>query len=107
MFGVGGCDMSVASTTSNLTNVLYMDNIGIVASWTGTTPIGAIFIDASNDGSNWVTLDFGTGISVSGNTGSHVININQFPYNQIRARYVKTSGTGTLTLTLTVKQMGA
>lgn len=98
--------MSLASTTSSTTTVGYLDNVGVLLSWTGTSPVGAITFDVSNDNSNWVSLDFGSVIAISGNTGSHVISINQLPFIYIRAKYTKTSGTGTLTASLNAKQVG-
>lgn len=114
MFGSSGCDMSAAATTSTITGVNNDDNIGIIASWTGTSPVGVLIIEASNDynattstAGTWVTLDFGSSIAISGNTGSHQININQLPYSYLRATYTKTSGTGTLKLYMTSKSVGA
>jgi hypothetical protein len=104
MFGASGADMSVASTTSNITTVTNLDNLGLVCSWSGTSPVGAIAIQASNDSSTWVALDFGSTIAISGNTGSHLINIKNIPYCYVRAVYTKTSGIGTLGLSITAKQ---
>lgn len=113
MFGASGVDMSVASTTSAITNVENTDNIGIVLNWSGSSPVGTMTVDCSNDydvqspaAAHWVSLDFGSAISVSGNTGSSIININQLPYTWLRAVYTKGSGTGTLTAKLSSKQTG-
>jgi hypothetical protein len=106
MFTSSGADLSQSSVTSSVTNVTYGDNIGIAVNWTGTSPVGALDIQVSNDGSTWVSLDFGSSIAISGNSGNALININQLPYAQIRAVYTKTSGTGTLYASLTAKQTG-
>lgn len=106
MFGSAGCDMSVSSTTSSSTSVQNTDNIGIILSWTGTSPVGTVTISGSNDNSTFVDLDFGSTISISGNTGSDLLNINQFPCAYIRIKYTKGSGTGTLTASMTTKQIG-
>ena len=102
-------DMS-ANITTETTNVLNVDNIGIVASWNGTSPVGTLFVDVSNDEgtspTNWATLDFGVSIAIANNTDSGVININQVPFVWLRVRYVRTSGTGTLTLALSMKRNG-
>lgn len=106
MFGSSGADMS-GSRTSNITTVQYMDNVGIVVNWTGTSPVGTFTVEVSND--NFLTsstLDFGSTITISGNSGSHLIDINQLPYGYIRAKYNFTSGTGTLTAVLSSKQLG-
>jgi hypothetical protein len=83
-----------------------------MVNWTGSSPVGELFFDASNDYApssglgTWQALDFGSQIIISGNTGSHTIAINQLPYRFVRARYVKTSGTGTLIANLSAKQIG-
>jgi hypothetical protein len=106
MFGSSGADMSQASVTSNVTRTEYLDNVGIILSWTGTSPVGTLAIQASTDNTTWVALDFGSTISISGNTGTHILNINQVPFSYLRAVYTKTSGTGTLTALLSSKQVG-
>lgn len=106
MFTASGADLSQSSVTSNTTNVTYGDNIGIAVNWTGTSPVGTLDIQVSNDGTTWLSLDFGAAIAISGNTGNHLLNIKQLPYAQIRAVYTKTSGTGTLFASLTSKQVG-
>lgn len=106
MFGTAGANMATASTTSAVTEVQYMDNIGIVLNWTGSTPIGSVLISASNDQLTWVSLDFGATIDIAGNTGNHIIEITQLPFGYLRAVYTKGSGTGTLFGSLTCKQVG-
>lgn len=105
MFGAGA-NMATASTTSSSTNVQYTDNIGIVLAWTGSTPIGTITVQGSNDNTNWATLDFGSAISITGDSGTDLLNINQFPCSYIRIVYTKSSGTGTITASMTTKQIG-
>ena len=105
MFGPAGADLSQASVTSNQTSGLYMDNIGIALTWSGS-PVGTMVIQQSNDGSTWLDLDFGAVINIDNTTSNHFIYINQFPGDYIRAVYTKTSGTGTLNASLTMKQIG-
>lgn len=113
-FGSSGCDMS-SSQTSTYSNVLGMDNIGLLLSWSGaSSPVGSFSVEVSNDYNNsnainsgtWIALDFGSTISISGSSGSHEININQLPYSWIRTKYTRTSGSGTLNVFLSAKQMG-
>ncbi len=104
--------------TSAVSTVAFMDNIGILAVWSGTSPVGTIAIDGSADPlvgaggtayapTNWSQITTSPSpISVSGNSGTANVTINQFPFNWIRVRYVFTSGTGTLTANLTAKQIG-
>lgn len=106
MFGTTGADMSQSSVTSSTTEINYQDNAGIIVTWAGTSPVGQFFVDVSNDNTNWVTLDFGSAVSISGDSGSHAIDMTQLPFSYIRSRYVKTSGTGTLNANLTIKEIG-
>lgn len=107
MFGTAGANMATAGTqTSNVTEVLNMDNVAIIANWTGTSPVGVLTVQVSNDQIVWSDLDFGSSIAVSGNSGSHDLVMNQLPHTYLRAAYVKTSGVGTLYCSLTLKQVG-
>jgi len=96
-----------ATTSSDATNVQYLDKASIFVEWTGTVPVGAITVQARNksDGT-WYDLDFGSAISVSGATGSHSIVLNEVPFVDIRLTYTRTSGTGTITATLVSKAVG-
>lgn len=111
MFGTAGADLS-GSVTSSATNIEYKDNVGITLSWTGSTPIGTLAIQCSNDFGaigvvtpTWIALDFGTTISITGNTGSSLITMNQLPFTAIRAVYTRVSGTGTLSALLSGKEI--
>lgn len=102
-----------ASFTTEVTNVQFIDNIGLIFTWAGTLPIGEIFVDVSNDDVlldsqiiNWSSLDFGSANSITGSTGDAILNINQVPFTWIRVRYVRTSGTGTMFIDVTTKQSG-
>lgn len=95
------------------TSSINLDSGSIVVEWTGTTPVGVITIEATNDdpkdplGATYRDLDFGSAINVSGNSGSHEIILNQLPFRAFRFRYTASSGTGSLTATLTAKTLGA
>ena len=81
--------------TSSPTNIRYLDNVGIELVWTGT-PTGTFYIEGTVSGNTWQALDFGSAVSAVGAEGSHLLNINQCPYDQLRISYIATSGTGTL-----------
>lgn len=99
--------------TTEITAVKNSDNIGIQLVWTGSSPSGEVFIQTSNDYNEqlstgtWTDLDFGTPILITGNSGSHLININLVPFAFVRLFYDRTSGTGTLVATLVMKTVGA
>lgn len=90
-------------------------------SWSGTSPVGTIKIQVSNDYSidaggavsnagTWSTIDLVYGgvvvssIPVSGNTGNGLIDIETGAY-AIRSVYTFTSGVGTLQAKITCKVM--
>ncbi len=106
-------DMSAASITSAVT-ILQSLTLGTYAySWSGTTPIGNIAIQISNDyalnpdgsvknAGTWNTVyvvlngsSTVNAIPVSGNTGNGIVEWSTGAY-AIRTVYTKTSGVGTL-----------
>lgn len=106
-------DMSQASTTSSVTILQSLTVGSYTYSWAGTTPIGTLSVQISNDYSvnpdgtvknagTWntifFTLDGATVVNsapVTGNSGNGVIEWSTGAY-AIRTIYTKTSGTGTL-----------
>lgn len=97
------------SQTSGKTSIEGIDNVALQAVWNGTSPVGVLYVEVSVEANpvNWDALDFGSAISISGNTGMHTININQHAFKWLRVRYVRTSGTGTMTVTELGKTVGA
>lgn len=98
---------------ANPTNVTWLDNAGITVQWTGT-PVGVIEVYVSNDKAgpfpnhpvqNWQLLDFGTSIVVDNTNSSIVINMNQLPFVWLALKYVRGSGSGTLSAQMTVKEV--
>lgn len=100
-------NMALASITSAVTNILFHDNIGFEFDWTGSSPVGSIAIQVSysyfqdQNGNvistgTWTALTLSPAASVSGASGSIVIDLNQLSAPWIRAVYTKVSGTGTL-----------
>lgn len=105
--GVSG-DMSAASITSLVTVITNISMMSYSYSWTGTSPVGTITVQVSNDYSQnaagavlnagtWNTLPLSAATGVSGNTGNGLVDIDQLGANAIRTVYTKTSGVGTLT----------
>lgn len=106
-------DMSTASITSAVT-IIQSITLGTYSySWSGTSPLGNLAIQISDDYSvypngavnnagTWntvyVTLNGSSvvnAIPVSGNTGNGIVEWSSGAY-AIRTVYTKTSGTGTL-----------
>ena len=102
-------DMSADITTADasVTDVEAKDRALFHASWVGSSPVGSISIEFSNDKSNWIALDFGSVITVTGNSGYHLVMINMIAFKYVRAKYNRTSGTGTLNVKLKAVSEGA
>jgi len=105
-------DISVATNqTSDIVYIPFLDNVGITVHWSGSSIDGELKIEVSNQQENpqeamsWIELDFGQAIMISGNSGNHLINCNNVPFNALRLRYVATSGSGTLTAILQSKMV--
>lgn len=88
-------DMS-GDITSSVSTVEQVDQITYDISWTGSTPVGEIFVQYSNNNESWNNLDFGTTIDISGNSGSHKIDVQLITSKYMRLFYDFTSGTGTI-----------
>jgi hypothetical protein len=90
----------INSTAVNISGVL---GYSIQAIWTaGSTPVGVLKLQGSNDNSNWSDISGATS-NVSGNTGNSVFNASGVYYNYVRLVYTNTSGTGTLDASLVTK----
>lgn len=107
-------DMSATTITSSATILRSMSGCSYTFSWSGTSPVGTLSVEVSNDYSlnpdgsvnnagtwNPLTLNvsgtFVASIPVSGNTGKGAINVSEIEFWAIRTVYTKASGTGTLT----------
>lgn len=110
---INGASMA-ATITSPPTIVQNMSMISYDISWTGSSPSGVIYAQSSNtysqnaDGTvanagDWNNLPLSTPATVSGNTGSGVIEIDATAMFAIRIQYVPVSGTGSLSATVTGK----
>jgi hypothetical protein len=92
-----------ADRTSDEMEIDFLDNFSIILNWTGTSPVGVLYVQVSNSKKEdatpvWENLTFDNGnVAISGNTGSHLININQAPFKKMRLFYDRTSGSGNLT----------
>ncbi len=114
---------NMAGSLTSEPTVLQTLTVGAYTySWSGTTPVGAISIEASNDYSldaagnvknagTWTalyfTLDGSTVVNsapVTGNTGTGLIEFSTGAY-AIRTKYTRTSGIGTLQAVIAGKVM--
>lgn len=97
-----------SNITSEITNTKNLDKASIHLSWTGTSPVGVITVEAKNgENDSWYTLDFGASISIAGNSGEHQLVFNEMPFTDLKLQYTATSGTGTIEAVYTAKTTGA
>lgn len=94
-------DMS-GNLESEVTNIATIDNVSIQLVWTGT-PTGSFYVDGSADGANWTPLSLSPAPIASGAAGNWLIDMTQLSFLHIRVRYVASSGSGSLTVTIAGK----
>lgn len=110
-----------SSITSDVTIIQKLSMPSYSYSWSGTSPVGTISVQISNDYSQnadgsvknegtWTAiyfqLDGGSMVNsapVTGNTGTGFIDVPITGAFAIRTVYTRASGTGTLTATLAAK----
>lgn len=109
-------DMS-GNLTSRVTILERVSMMSYAYSWSGSTPIGTVSVQVSNDYSEnpdgsvktagtWNSLVLGyngtqaSTIPVTGNTGNGFIDIDSQAGYAIRTIYTAASGTGTLNVTV-------
>lgn len=99
-------DMS-GTITSKVTIISNISMMSYSYSWVGTSPIGTITVQVSDDYTQnaegvvsnpgtWNTLPLSSSPAVSGNTGNGLIDIDQLGAYAIRTIYTPVSGIGSL-----------
>jgi hypothetical protein len=112
-------DMSAATITSTATILQSITSLNYAVTWTGTTPIGTLAVQASDDykadgatvlnAGTWNTVPLTvsgatvTSVPITGNTGNGMIDIDGIAAYAVRLLYTKTSGVGTLVAVVTGK----
>lgn len=100
-------DMSLASLTSNACDLNSMFGYAVQAIVSGS-PVGILYIQASCDSASFsfnseiVNWSIVSQVSISDN-GKFMINCDAAFYRWVRVMYVKTSGTGSLTVNINTK----
>jgi len=106
-------DMST-TLTSAVTIIQKLSSIAYSYSWSGTSPVGTVSVQVSNDYSQnadgsvrnagtWDTVPLSAATNVSGNTGVGFIDMNGVGAYAIRTLYTPISGTGTLQAVINAK----
>lgn len=100
-----------ADIISSVTIVQKLSMISYSATWSGSSPVGTLAVEISNDYSknaqgvvsnagNWTVL---TSSAVSGNSGTIFFDVVQTAGFAIRLHYTRTSGSGSITATINAK----
>lgn len=90
---------------SDAINVQWLDNIYFTVNFTGT-PTGTFYVEGSGDGGvNWQRVRLLTNPVASGAPDSVGIEINQAPMPLLRVVYSRISGSGTMNVFVTAKEL--
>jgi hypothetical protein len=91
-------DMSGDLTTSAV-KTLHLSKAAFTFKWTGAAT-GDFYIQGSADGGiTWDDLTLDGGVpAAAGSAGHHTVNLQGLGFDQMRARYDFSSGTGALTV---------
>lgn len=93
------------NVTSTSINVQWLDNIYFSITFTGT-PTGTFAVQGSGDGGvNWQNVRLLTSPVASGTADTVGIEINQAPMPLLRVVYTRISGTGTMNIHVTAKEL--
>lgn len=96
---------STSTVNSPVYNANFSDNIGIQISFVGTMT-GTLSVQCSVDNVNFIALTFNPVLSQpAGSNLSYLIDINQLPFPYIRVSYTNASGSGTLSASLSSKDL--
>lgn len=103
-----------ANITGTATILQSITGVSFAFKWAGTSPVGTVSIQASNDyalepdgsvanAGTWTTLSLEyngavvTTVPVSGNSGNGIVELQKINTYAVRPIYTFTSGVGTLT----------
>lgn len=101
----GGSMTGTSTITSSTQTILTYDNIGLQFEWTGT-PTGTFSINCSIDDVTFIPLSFSPPLtSPSGSSGNFLVSLNQVPYPYIQVTYTNSSGSGTLDVFISQKDL--
>lgn len=98
---------TAGAQASRAMRAALLDNMSFQATWSGSSPVGKLDVQVSNDHqeNGGVVMNAGTWVSiyaggtvpdVTGNTGTLFLNLTGLSAAFVRVVYTKTSGTGTL-----------
>lgn len=99
-------DMSTASLTTDVVPIQYGDSVGFQLVWTGS-PTGTFDVQGSLDQVTWTSITLSASISAAGSGDHALIDMFALSFPWIRVVYTKGSGTGTLNVLATVKNLSS
>src|SRR4029077_10198555 len=85
--------VTIDDVTTSSYNIDSIRSYCVQAFWSGSAPVGSLSLNGSLDGINFVSV---ATLSVSGNTGSDMFNVEFPAYSYVQLVYTFTSGTGTM-----------
>lgn len=94
----GSLSGNLISPSQQLTQ---MAMCSIQASWSGSSPVGSLRLQISNNNTVWSDYT-GSGVAVNGD-GNFLWNLINTAFQYVRVVYSFTSGTGTLSITVNGK----
>jgi hypothetical protein len=101
---------AMASTNviySNVQTIGQSQNIGLEITWTGT-PTGTLQVLVSNSGINFYPLTFNPALTQpAGAGGGYVTSLNQLPFTYYALQYTNSSGSGSLYIYVSQKDLGS
>jgi hypothetical protein len=96
-------DMS-ASITSNSINLDKIDQACFQVVWNSTDAVGVLSVQGSVDGSTFTDLTFNPSLTQPNSDSQvYLINLALIPFTYVRINYVRTSGSGTLNVNVSLK----
>lgn len=93
---------AAGSPTSGIYDLQDLTTFCVGLTFSGSDVVGTARLEASEDGTNFFTVT-GSSQAISA-SGGHVWDVTQAGYRFIRAAFTYTSGTGNMTVRITVKQ---
>jgi hypothetical protein len=86
------------------TTIDVVDQVCFQVAWTSSNAVGVISVQGSVDGETFSDLTFTTALAQpASNSSGYLINLALIPFTYIRVKYTRTSGTGNMTVSMSVK----
>lgn len=98
---------SAASASTSIDSVGFflgdLNTYSVHITFSSSTLNGTLYLQASNDNSDWPNISESQQSIVSGT--SHLYSVQNAAYKYVRVSWTRTSGTGTITAKLVAKEL--